>query len=58
MSPEWRSFETGNRVIRVRTLDSGDFLVNIVSAGVLMAITLPPMAVEHLFPARAPERAA
>jgi hypothetical protein len=48
--PEWRSFDSGDRAIRVRTLESGDFLVNVTSCAVTMALTVPATMVGHLFP--------
>jgi hypothetical protein len=47
--PDWRAHDSGDRSIRVRTLRNGDFLVNVVSGGVTMAIVVPPAAAAFLF---------
>ena len=49
-TPEWRSFNADDRSIRVKTLEGGDFLVNIQAGAVTMAITLPLAQVAFLFP--------
>jgi hypothetical protein len=47
--PEWRSFNTNDRSIRVATLEGGDFLVNVQAGAITMAITIPPAQVAFLF---------
>lgn len=48
-SPEWRAHDSGDRSIRVKTLQNGDFLVNVVSGGVTMAVTVPTEVASFLF---------
>ena len=60
MTPEngFRAFDSHDASLHVKTLNTGDFLVIIMSGAVSIRTTIPAEQVAFLFPARPVERAA
>lgn len=48
----WRSFESSDCTIRVRTLPGGDFLVKLQAGPISIRTTIPPAQIGFLFPAQ------